>query len=53
MFSFTGLSGPQVASMVKKHAIYMTADGRISVCGVNTKNVKYIASSIKEVVTNA
>lgn len=52
MFSFTGLSPAQVTQMVKKHSIYMTQDGRISVCGVNTKNVKYIAASIKDVVEN-
>ena len=38
--------------MVKKHSIYMTNDGRISVCGVNSKNVKYIAGAIKDVVEN-
>jgi aspartate/tyrosine/aromatic aminotransferase len=52
MFSFTGLTTPQVTQMVKKHSIYMTQDGRISVCGVNTKNVKYIAAAIKDVVAN-
>ena len=52
MFSFTGLTGPQVQQMVKKHSIYMTGDGRISVCGVNSKNVKYIANAIKDVVAN-
>lgn len=52
MFSFTGLNGKQVEAMVKKHSIYMTGDGRISVCGINTKNVQYIAECIKEVVTN-
>jgi aspartate/tyrosine/aromatic aminotransferase len=52
MFSFTGLNGKQVESMIKKHSIYMTADGRISVCGITTKNVNYIASAIKDVVEN-
>lgn len=52
MFSFTGLTNAQVTQMVKKHSIYMTQDGRISVCGVNTKNVKYIAAAIKDVVAN-
>lgn len=52
MFSFTGLTPAQVTQMVKKHSIYMTQDGRISVCGVNSKNVKYIAASIKDVVEN-
>lgn len=38
--------------MIKKHSIYMTADGRISVCGITTKNVNYIASAMKDVVEN-
>ncbi len=52
MFSFTGLTEKQVEQMIKKHSIYMTKDGRISVCGINTKNVEYIASAIKDVVEN-
>lgn len=38
--------------MIKKHSIYMTKDGRISVCGITTKNVAHIAEAIKDVVTN-
>jgi len=52
MFSFTGLTVAQSETMVKKHSIYMTKNGRISVCGITTKNVDYIAESIKDVVTN-
>ena len=52
MFSFTGLTEKQVEQMIKKHAIYMTKDGRISICGINTKNVEYIAAAIKDVVEN-
>jgi len=52
MFSFTGLTPKQSDAMVKKHHIYMTKNGRISVCGITTKNVDYIAASIKDVVTN-
>jgi aspartate/tyrosine/aromatic aminotransferase len=52
MFSFTGLTEKQVEQMIKKHSIYMTKDGRISVCGINTKNVEYIAAAIKDVVEN-
>lgn len=52
MFSFTGLTPKQSETMVKKHSIYMTKNGRISVCGVTTKNVDYIAASIKDVVEN-
>ena len=52
MFSFTGLTVKQSEAMVNKHSIYMTKNGRISVCGVTTKNVDYIAESIKDVVLN-
>ena len=47
MFSFTGLTPKQSNAMVKKHSIYMTGNGRISVCGITTKNVDYIAQCIK------
>jgi aspartate/tyrosine/aromatic aminotransferase len=53
MFSFTGLTPKQVDMMVKKQSIYMTKDGRISVCGITTKNVGYIAESIKAVTESA
>ena len=33
MFCYTGLSAPQVQTLVKDHHIYMTADGRISMAG--------------------
>jgi len=49
MFSFTGLTPAQVDKMVKQQSIYMTKDGRISVCGITSKNVGYIAESIKAV----
>ena len=52
MFSFTGLTTKQSETMVKKHSIYMTKNGRISICGVTSKNVDYIASCIKDVVEN-
>ncbi len=52
MFSFTGLTVKQSEAMVKKHSIYMTKNGRISVCGITTKNVDHIAESIKDVVQN-
>jgi aspartate/tyrosine/aromatic aminotransferase len=39
MFSFTGLTPEQSDKMVKTHHIYMTKNGRISVCGITSKNV--------------
>merc|ERR1719506_2278793 len=52
MFSFTGLSPAQSKSMVDKHHVYMLGNGRISMAGVTTKNVKYMAASIDDVARN-
>jgi aspartate aminotransferase len=52
MFSFTGLTVKQSEAMVSKHHIYMTKNGRISVAGVTTKNVEYVARAIKDVTDN-
>lgn len=49
MFCYTGLSESQVTSMIDSHHIYLTKDGRISMAGVNSNNVDYIASSIAAV----
>ena len=52
MFSFSGLTPDQVKVMVDHHHIYLTSDGRISVPGLNTNNVEYVAKAIKNVVLN-
>ncbi|XP_075213115.1 glutamate oxaloacetate transaminase 2 [Lycorma delicatula] len=49
MFCFTGLNEPQVEKLTKDFSIYLTKDGRISMAGVTTKNVKYLAESVHEV----
>ena len=49
MFCFSGLSPEQVSRLCSDFHIYMTADGRISMAGVTSKNVDYLASSIHEV----
>lgn len=49
MFAYTGLSLKQVTELREKDAIYMTADGRISICGLNTGNLKYIADCFHRV----
>lgn len=51
MFTYTGLNKAQVERMVNEFHIYMTADGRISVAGLNPGNVGYVAESINAVVT--
>jgi len=52
MFSFTGLTTAQSEAMVSKHHVYMTKNGRISVAGLTTKNVEYVARAIKDVTDN-
>ncbi len=49
MFAFTGLNKAQVDELREKYAIYMTADGRISIAGLNTSNLNYIAEAFHAV----
>jgi len=49
MFAYTGLNKEMVEELRNKYAIFMTADGRISICGLNTKNLDYIAESFHTV----
>ncbi|KIW06147.1 uncharacterized protein PV09_03309 [Verruconis gallopava] len=50
MFSFTGLNEKQVQTLREQYHIYMTKNGRISMAGINTKNVDYVANAISKVV---
>lgn len=50
MFSYTGLTEEQVLKIRKDAHIYMTKNGRISMAGLNTKNVDYVAKAIDKVV---
>ncbi|KAK5559211.1 Aspartate aminotransferase, cytoplasmic [Exophiala xenobiotica] len=52
MFSFTGLSERQVLAIREKWHVYMTKNGRISMAGLNTGNVKYFAEALDDVVRN-
>jgi aspartate/tyrosine/aromatic aminotransferase len=52
MFSFTGLSPAQSKAMVEKHHVYMLGNGRISMAGVTSGNVKYLAQAMDDVVRN-
>ncbi|XP_074618232.1 aspartate aminotransferase, mitochondrial-like [Acropora palmata] len=49
MFCFTGLKPDQVERLTKEFSIYLTKDGRISIAGVSTGNVGYLAHAIHEV----
>lgn len=49
MFAYSGLTKEQVMKMREKHHVYCTLDGRISMAGVTSRNVDYIAESIHDV----
>ncbi|GBN17362.1 Aspartate aminotransferase, cytoplasmic [Araneus ventricosus] len=51
MFSYTGLSEDQVKFLIEQHHIYLPKSSRISICGLNSKNVDYVAKAIHEAVT--
>lgn len=53
MFSFTGLTEPQVLKLREDYHIYMTKNGRISMAGLNTRNVEYVAKAVDKVVREA
>ena len=48
--SFTGLNAAQSKAMVEKAHIYMTGNGRISMAGLNSHNIRYFAESLDKVV---
>lgn len=50
MFSFTGLTEPQCERLIKEHHIYLLKSGRISLAGLNSKNVEYMVDCVDEVV---
>lgn len=53
MFSFTGLTEAQVRRMREQAHVYMTNNGRISMAGLNTHNVEYVARAMDKVVREA
>ncbi|OMJ69005.1 hypothetical protein SteCoe_33394 [Stentor coeruleus] len=50
MFSNLQITPEQCSSLSDKYHCYVLNTGRISICGINTKNIKYVAKSIKAVV---
>ncbi|KAK7183860.1 uncharacterized protein CC84DRAFT_1163278 [Paraphaeosphaeria sporulosa] len=49
MFAYTGLKPEQMEALAKEHSVYATKDGRISVAGITSGNVKRLAESIYKV----
>ncbi|KAF7640347.1 Aspartate aminotransferase [Meloidogyne graminicola] len=49
MFCYTGLNPEQVDRLTNEFSIYLTKDGRISMAGITSNNINYVANAINEV----
>jgi len=49
MFSYTGLTAEQCDVLTQKYHIYLTRNGRISMAGINSHNVAYVAQAMHDV----
>ena len=49
MFCFTGMTKDQVIALRDDWHVYMTLDGRISVAGISSNNVEYLAEAMHDV----
>ena len=52
MFSYSGLSKEEVERLRAKH-VYMNYDGRMSISGINSKNVEYLAEAIHSATSSS
>jgi aspartate aminotransferase len=52
MFSYTGLNPNQVKVLIEKYHVYLLSSGRINMCGLNEKNVAYVAKAINDAVVS-
>jgi aspartate/tyrosine/aromatic aminotransferase len=50
MFSFSGLTPPQVEALKQKYSIYIVGSGRINVAGITEQNVGPLCDAIADVV---
>ncbi|AMD18865.1 HBL037Wp [Eremothecium sinecaudum] len=46
MFYYSGLSPKQVNTLRKECSVYVTEDGRISLSGINSRNVDYVCEAL-------
>jgi len=53
MFTYTGLNEKQCERLINEFHVYLLKSGRISMAGINTNNVAYLAAAIHAVVTDA
>merc|ERR1712241_1284862 len=50
MFSYTGLTEDMAVFLMREKHLYLLKSGRISMCGVTSSNVDYVARAIHEAV---
>jgi aromatic-amino-acid transaminase len=50
MFSYSGLSAPQMQRLRSEFGIYGVDSGRICVAALNTRNIDYVAQAIAKVM---
>lgn len=48
--SFTGITPEQSQALTEKAHIYLTQNGRISMAGLNTHNIRYFAENLDKAV---
>lgn len=46
MFAYTGLTADEMKTLAKEHSVYGTMDGRFSVAGITSGNVKRLAEAM-------
>jgi aspartate aminotransferase len=51
--SFTGISEAQSKALTDDAHVYLTTNGRISMAGLNSKNIGYFAEALDRVVRRA
>ncbi len=51
MFTYTGLSNEQLLALREKHGVYIIDSGRISVPGLNTRNIAYFTDAMADVLS--
>uniref|UniRef100_A0A0M3HJQ3 Aspartate aminotransferase, mitochondrial n=1 Tax=Ascaris lumbricoides TaxID=6252 RepID=A0A0M3HJQ3_ASCLU len=49
MFCYTGITPEQVQRLINEYSIYLTNDGRISIAGITSHNVGYLARALHNV----
>lgn len=50
MFAFTGLQEKHVSALQADHRVYLTRDGRLSLAGLSSRDIPYVAACIERVM---